>query len=79
MQWVAVYGDDVGEVPGRDTADPVVWADQFGCMDGGGLGRGERALAATDLVGELAGVGRITVRMEKVIGGRYHLSAAMVS
>src|SRR5579863_8042222 len=33
LQRVAVHGDDVGEVSGRDTADPVVPADQLGCMN----------------------------------------------
>ena len=66
LQRVAVHRDDVREVSGFDTADPVVPADQFGCMDGGRLDRAERALAAADLVGELAGVE--AVRVDAAVG-----------
>ena len=66
LQWVAVDGDEVGEMAGLDTAHPVVPADQFGCMKGGGLNRGERALATADLVGELAGAQ--AVRVDAAVG-----------
>src|SRR5215471_20635604 len=61
VQRVTWHGNHVREIAGLDAADPVVPAEQFSRMQGGGPDRLQRALAAADVIGELASVQSVRV------------------
>src|SRR5215467_10975220 len=61
VQWVPWHGNHVREIAGLNAADPVVPAEQFSRMQGGRPDCLQRALAAADVIGELASVQSVRV------------------
>jgi hypothetical protein len=61
VQWLAWHGNHVREIASLNAADPVVPAEQFSRMQGGGPDRLQRALTAADVIGELPRVESVRV------------------